>query len=174
MGLFDEIVGAIANPNQQANPDQLGSIFSAVEQVAGNQGIDPATNQTMMSMVGGYVRSALQQKQATGGTQEVEQILHQFSGLGANPAAVQALFGPDLQSQIASTISQRTGLSQAQVMGALAMLVPIILKMLQAGSNTQGAPGGNNVLGAFLDADQDGDVDIADAMGMAGQFLGRR
>lgn len=174
MGLFDEIMGAIANPNQQANPDQLGSLVNAVQQVAGNAGIDPSTNQAMMSMVGGYVRSALQQQQASGGTAQVESILNQFSGLGANPAAVQAVFGPDLQNQIADTISQRTGLSQAQVMSALAMLVPIILKMLQSGSNTQGTPGNNNVLGAFLDADQDGDVDIADAMGMAGQFLGSR
>ncbi|MDX2240402.1 MAG: DUF937 domain-containing protein [Leptolyngbyaceae cyanobacterium bins.302] len=174
MGLFDEIVGAIANPNQQANADQLSSILGAVQQVAGNTGIDPATSQTVTSMVGGYVRSALQQKQATGGTEQAEQIVNQFSGLGANAAAVGALFSQEQQAQIANAIAQRTGLSQAQVMGALAMLVPVILKMLQSGSNSQGNGGGNNVLGTFLDSDQDGDVDIADALGMAGQFLSRR
>lgn len=173
MGLFDQIVGAIANPNQQANPDQLGNILGAVEQLSGNTGIDAGTSQTVMSMVGGYVRSALQQHQATGGTEQAESIVNQFSGLGANAAAVSALFSPDQQAQIANTISERTGLSQAQVMGALAMLVPIVLKMLQSGANTQGNAGGNNVLSAFLDADRDGDVDIGDAIGMAGQFLGR-
>jgi len=173
MGLFDEIVGAISNPNQQANPEQLGSIVNAAQQLPSITGIDPATSQTVMSMVGSYVRSALQQKQAAGGTEQVENILNQFSGLGANPSAVQAVFGPQLQDQIADTISQRTGLPQAQVMAALAFLVPIILKMLQSGTNAQRTAGGNNVLGAFLDADQDGDVDIADAIGMAGQFLGR-
>lgn len=173
MGLFDAIVGAIANPNQQASPDQLGSILNTVQQLAGHNGIDPATSNTVMSMVGGYVRSALQQQQAAGGSQQVEDLVNQFSGLGANPSAVSALFSPEQQSQIANAISQQTGIPAAQIMGALAMLVPIVLKMLQSGANTQGQPGGNNVLNAFLDADQDGDVDIADAMGMAGQFLGR-
>jgi len=174
MGLFDQIVGAIANPDQQANPDQLGSILGAVQQLSGNTGIDPGTSQTVMSMVGGYVRSALQQQQAMGGTEQAENIVNQFSGLGANPSAVSALFGPDQQSQIANEISQRTGLSQAQVLGALTLLVPIVLKMLQSGASNQGQPGSNNVLGAFLDANHDGEVDIADAIGMAGQFLSRR
>ena len=31
--------------------------------------------------------------------------------------------------------------------------------------------GSNNVLNSFLDADGDGDVDIADFMGMASRFL---
>lgn len=173
MGLFDQIVGAIANPNQQASTDQLSSILGAVQQATAGNGVDPATSQTVMSMVGGYVRSALQQQQATGGSQQVEGIVNQFSNLGPNAAAVQALFSPDQQTQIANTISQRTGLSQAQVMGLLTMLVPVVLNMLKSGASTQGNPGGNNVLGTFLDADQDGDVDISDALGMAGQFLGR-
>lgn len=174
MGLFDQIAGAIANPNQQASTDHLGSILGAVQQVTGNNGIDPSMNQTVLSIVGGYVRSALQQKQAMGGPEQAEQIVNQYSGLGSSPAAVDALFSPGQQGQMANDISQRTGLSQAQIMGALTVLVPIVLKMLQSGANNQGNPGGNNVLGAFLDADHDGDVDIADAMGMAGQYLGRR
>ncbi|MBF2029095.1 MAG: DUF937 domain-containing protein [Oscillatoriales cyanobacterium C42_A2020_001] len=174
MGLFDQIAGAIANPNQQASTDQLGNILGMVQQLSSSQGIDPSTSQTMMSMVGGYVRSALQQKQAAGGTAEAENIVNQFSGLGANPAAVQALFSPDQQTQVANAISQRTGISSQQVMSLLALAVPIVLKMLQSGANTQGNPGSNNVLSTFLDSDNDGDVDIGDAIGMAGRFLQSR
>jgi len=37
----------------------------------------------------------------------------------------------------------------------------------------QSQGGANPVLNAFLDADRDGDVDIADAMQMAGRYLSR-
>jgi hypothetical protein len=55
----------------------------------------------------------------------------------------------------------------------LPQLVPLVLNFLNAGSNTQNpTEAGNPVLSSFLDADGDGDVDIADAMGMMGRFLG--
>jgi uncharacterized protein YidB (DUF937 family) len=171
MGLFDEIMGAIANPNQQGSPDQLSQIIGTLQQVAGSQGIDPSTGQDVMSMVGGYVRSALQQQQAEGGSEQVENLVNQFSGTGYNPSAVEAIFSPDQQAQVAEAIAQRTGLSSQQIMGLLAVAVPIVLNMLRSGANTQGQPGSNNVLGAFLDSNSDGNVDIGDAIAMAGRFL---
>jgi uncharacterized protein YidB (DUF937 family) len=174
MGLFDQIMGAIANPGQQANPDQLGQIIGAVQQMAGNQGIDPSTSQDLMSMVGGYVRSALQQQQAEGGNEQVENLVNQFAGTGFNPSAVEALFSPSQQSQVADAIAQRTGLSSQQVMGMLAVAVPIVLNMLRSGAHNQDQPGGNNVLSAFLDSNNDGSVDMGDAIAMAGRFLQSR
>ncbi|WP_445240813.1 hypothetical protein [Microcoleus vaginatus] len=53
MGLFDQILSAIDNPNQQASPNQLGNILGAVEQLSGNQGIDAGTTQLAMSVLGG-------------------------------------------------------------------------------------------------------------------------
>lgn len=32
MGLFDQIIGAVSNPNQQASLGQLGSIINTVNQ----------------------------------------------------------------------------------------------------------------------------------------------
>lgn len=174
MGLFDQILGAIADPNQQANPDQLGQVIGAVQQMAGNQGIAPSTSQDVMSMVGGYVRSALQQQQAEGGNEQVENLVNQFGGTGYNPSAVEALFSPNQQSQVAEAIAQRTGLSSQQVMGMLAVAVPIVLNMLRSGATNQGQPGSNNVLGAFLDSNNDGNVDMGDAIAMAGRFLQSR
>jgi hypothetical protein len=55
----------------------------------------------------------------------------------------------------------------------LPILVPLVLKFLQSGNNTQNPQGSNPVLNTFLDADGDGDVDIADAMQMAGRYMGR-
>jgi hypothetical protein len=59
------------------------------------------------------------------------------------------------------------------IQSMLPMLVPLVLKFLQTGNNTQGGQGGNPVLNTFLDADGDGDVDIADAMQLASRHLGR-
>jgi len=55
----------------------------------------------------------------------------------------------------------------------LPILVPLVLNLLQTGTGVQSQGGANPVLNAFLDADRDGDVDIADAMQMAGRYLSR-
>jgi hypothetical protein len=173
MALFDQILGAINNPNQQANTNQLSSILGMVQQAASSQGVDPSTNQAMLSMVGGYVRSALQQKQAEGGRGQVEAIVNQFAGTNPN-MAIQALFPPQQQQQIAAAISQRTGLPAGTVQAMLPVVVASVINLLQSGAanqNNQNPQGSNNVLNAFIDSDNDGDVDIGDAMSIASRFL---
>lgn len=175
MALFDQILGAINNPNQQANPDQLSSILGMVQQAASNQGVDPSANQAMLSMVGGYVRSALQQKQAEGGRGQVEAIVNQFAGANPN-MAIQALFPPQQQQQIAEAISQRTGLPAGTIQAMLPVAVASVINLLQSGATSQNAQGSsnqgsNNILSAFIDSDRDGDVDVGDAMAIASQFL---
>lgn len=175
MSLFEQILGAVNNPNQQASPDQLGAILGTLQQLSGRQGLDPATTQDAVSVLGSYVRSALQQQRASGGEAQAEALVNQFGGNQANPGALNALFGPAQQRQVADAISQRTGLQSDQVMALLPMLVPVVLNLLKQGSPNSGAPsasaGGNTVLSGFLDADGDGDVDIGDAMAMAGRFM---
>lgn len=175
MSLFEQILGAIDNPNQQASPDQLGAILGTVQQLTNGQGLDPSTTQTAVSVLGGYVRSALQQQRDSGGADQAEALVNQFGGTQANSGALNALFGPSQQRQVADAIAQRTGLQSEQVLAMLPMLVPIVLNLLKQGSPTSpsGAPaaGGNSVLNTFLDADGDGDVDIGDAMSMAGRFM---
>lgn len=179
MGLFDQIVGAINNPNQQANPDQLGGILNTVQQFAGQQGMDSTATQTAISVVGSYVRSALQQQRDANGQEHAESLVNQYAGTGPNPSALQALFTPNQQQEIAQAIAQRTGLNPQMVQMALPMLVPLALNLLKTGSTTtqptpQSSSGGaNSVLGAFLDADHDGDVDLGDTLAMAGRYLNR-
>lgn len=174
MGLFDQILSAIDNPNQQANTNQLGNILGTVNQVANNYNIDPATTQTMLSMVGGYVRSALQQQQATAGNEQAQMMVNQYSGTTPNDQAVQALFPGQWQTQIIQEISQRTGINSQTIQSLLPILIPVVLNLLKTGSTTQNATqGGNPVLNSFLDADGDGDVDISDAIQMAGRYMNR-
>ncbi len=174
MSLFNSILGAIANPNAVGNADQLGAIFDTVQQLAGSQGGDASANSAVMSAVGSVVRSALQEKQATGGADMVQGLIGQFAGTSPNPAAVSALFGQGQQEQVAQMVAQRTGMDVSQIMAILPMAVPLVLNLLHTGSSASGQPGaaGNPVLNAFLDGDGDGDVDLGDLMKQASRFLG--
>ncbi|MBD2775304.1 DUF937 domain-containing protein [Iningainema tapete] len=171
MGLFDSIIGALDNPNQQGNAGQLGNILNTVQQLSNNTGTDPSTMQSALGIVGNFVRSSLQEKRATEGDEAAQSVVNQFGGTSPNPSAVDSLFSGIMQQQVAQIVQERTGLNAGIVQQLLPTLVPIVLNFLKTGSNSQ--LGGNSVLNTFLDSDNDGDFDISDAMGMASRFLGR-
>ena len=173
MSLFEQIINAIDNPTQQASSSQLGDILGTVQQLSNNTNTDPSTIQSVLSIVGGYARSALQQKRDNEGHGPTQEFVNQFGGTNPSTQAVQLLFSTPQIQQIAQEVEQRTGLSAGTVQSMLPILVPLVLKFLQTGSNTQNPQGSNPVLNTFLDADGDGDVDIADAMQMAGRYLGQ-
>ena len=174
MSLFDQILGAIDNPDRQASPSQLGEILSTVQQLSNNAHTDPSTIQSVLSVVGSYARSALQQKRANEGEQQTQEFVNQFGGTQPSTQAVQMLFGAPQIQQIVQEIESRTGLSSGTIQSMLPILVPIVLKFLQTGGSTSPGQGqgSNPVLNSFLDADGDGDVDIADALRMAGRYMG--
>ncbi|HLO50514.1 MAG TPA: DUF937 domain-containing protein [Kamptonema sp.] len=172
MGLFDQILGAIENPNQQASPNQLDGIVSTVQQLGNNYGVDAGTTQVAMSILGGYVRSALQDVRSQSGNSQAEAIVNQYSGTTPNAQAVQSLFNSSQVTQIAQAIAQRTGLDEGTIQAMIPVLIPLVLNLLQMGSNAQNPQSGqNSLLSSFLDADGDNDVDIGDAMMMAGRFF---
>ncbi|MBD2562000.1 MULTISPECIES: DUF937 domain-containing protein [Nostoc] len=174
MGLFDQILGAVANPNLQGNLGQLGGIVNTVQQMSDRTGADPSTIQSVLSIVGSQVRSALQQKQATDGNQAAQTLVNQYAGTSPNPQAVNSLFSPQIQQQVAQVAAQRTGLDAGIIQQLLPLAVPLVLNFLQSGANAQNPQGsGNPVLNSFLDADGDGDVDIADAIQMASRYMRR-
>jgi Bacterial protein of unknown function (DUF937) len=174
MGLFDQILGAVANPNQQGNIDQLGSIINTVQQLAGSTGADSNAMQTVLSLVGGQVRTALQEKRETEGPEAVQALVNQFAGDSNNPEAVNSLFSPAMLQQVVQLVSSRTGFDAGTIQQMLPSLVPMVLGVLNSGASAQNPQSGSNpVLNSFLDSDGDGDTDIADAMRMASKFMGQ-
>lgn len=171
MSLFNQILSAIDNPNQEGNPDQLSGIFNTVQQLSSNANADPSTLQSVLSIVGNYTRSALQDKRATEGTAQTESFVNQFSGTEPNNQVVNMLFSAPQIQQLLAEVEQRTGLDATMIQAMLPTLVPIVLNLLKTGSDPQNPGGANSVLNTFLDADGDGDVDIADAMQMASRHL---
>lgn len=173
MSLFDQIINAIDSPTQQASSGQLGDILSTVQQLSNNSNTDPSTIQSVLSIVGNYTRSALQQKRSNEGNEQTQEFVNHFGGTNPSSQAVQLLFNTPQIQQIAQEAEQRTGISAGTIQSMLPILVPLVLKFLQTGSQTQNPQGSNPVLNTFLDADGDGDVDIADAMQMAGRYIGQ-
>jgi hypothetical protein len=179
MDLFDAFMGAIDNPQQTASVDQLGGILNTVQQLGGQNGIDPSMMQTVMSMVGGQVQSSLQDQNSTMGPEHVQNLLGQFAGGSASSAAVSALLNPQMQQQLAGAISQKTGLDANMIIGLLPMLVPVAMQFLQGGAPASvpagAAPAGSNpLLNMVLDQNHDGNLDLGDAMNVAAQFMQNR
>lgn len=174
MGLLDQLMGAVANPNQQANPDQLSAIFNTVQQMSGNYGVESNATQAVLSALGGHVKTALQQRQQTVGTDGVAAIVNQVSGTHPNAGALDALFGGN-QQQVVQSVSQQSGVNASTIQAMLPALIPLVMSVLQSGAMNQGgatgAGGGNPILNAFLDGDRDGDTDLGDLMSMAGRFM---
>lgn len=174
MGLFDQILGAIDNPNQQANPNQISSILNVVQQISGQQGMNSGTTQAVLSVLGSHVRSALQQQQNNGGRSQVANIVEQFAGTSPNQSAVQSIFSPQQQQSAVQDAAQRTGIDTNTIQMLLPVLIPVVLNLLKTGASNQGSvqnPQSNSVLNAFLDADNDGAVDVGDAISIAGLSL---
>ncbi|MEM9803813.1 MAG: DUF937 domain-containing protein [Cyanobacteria bacterium P01_D01_bin.56] len=170
MGIFDQVMGAIQDPNREASIGQLGQIVSMAQQVAQANNANSSTTQQAASVLGGFVQSALREKQQTQGMGAVLDLVQQGTTDGAG--VLPKLFNPDQQTQIASAISQKTGLDASQVMMMLPMVLPIVMKFLNQGAAKPGAQAeGNPLVTTFLDGDGDGDVDMGDILKMAGRFL---
>ncbi len=173
MGLFNQILQAINNPNQQASFNGLSKILGTIQQTGSIYGADPGQSQMLLSMVGGYVRSALQEKRNNEGEDIVKNLVNQFSGTSANPQAVFALFNHTQLAEIVPEIATKSGINASTIQAMLPMIIPAVLSLLKTGANTENTQeAGNPVLNEFLDADGDGDVDITDAMNLAKRFLG--
>lgn len=173
MNLFNQILGAIDNPNQQASSGQLANILNTVQQLSNNTNANASSIESLMSIVGKYVRPALQAKQATDGPEETQAFVNQYSGTNPSNQAVNLLLGAPQLQQLVQEAEQRTGLGAGTIQSLLPTVVPLVLNLLQTGNSDQNTQGSNSVLNTFLDADGDGDVDIADTLKMAGRFLGQ-
>jgi hypothetical protein len=173
MNIFNQIVSAIDNPEQEASNNQLSSILDTVQQLSGNYQANPSAVESAMSIVGNYTKSALQQQRNQGGTTQVNQMLNQFGGTQASPQVLSALFGSSQLQSMITQISQRTGLNSQTIQSMLPILVPLVLNLLKTGNQKGNLQGGNPVLNSFLDSDGDGDVDVSDMMTMASRYLGR-
>ena len=171
MGLFDQVMKAVADPNRRASMGQMSQIMTAAKQVAQNNNADSETMQTTMSVIGGFVRDALKQKRQTDGDEAAEALIREGSANGA--AVIPKLFQNNQINDMVSAVVSKTSLNTNQVQGILPVVLPLVMQFLGSGSAKGSATGTgqNPILTAFLDGDGDGDVDMGDMIGMAGKFM---
>lgn len=173
MSIFNQILSAIDSPEREADNNQLNSILDTVQQLSGSYQTNPSVVQSAMSIVGNYTRSALRQQRSQKGDAQVNQLINQFGGTHANTQILSTLFNSSQLQDMIQQISSRTGLNSATIQRMLPILVPLVLNLLKTGNNRNNLQATNPVASSFLDADGDGDVDVADAMMLASRHLGR-
>ncbi len=145
--------------------------MKTIEFVSQNYNTNPDMIQSAMSVVGKYTKTALQEKREEQGEQGVQEIISQFGGTNANNQIVQTLFSTPQLKNLTDEVERKTGMSQGTTQQILPMLVPLVLNFLKTGNNSGSSLGNNPILSSFLDADGDGDVDIADAIQLAGKYV---
>lgn len=175
MGLFFDVLSSINNPSQQGSVSQLASITKSVQDLAASRGVQPATMQTVLSVLGTAISPALRQQRSVMGSNQLENLIGRSLGGGAVASVIQSLFPPQAQQQIIATIAQKTGLSPNAIQGMLPTLIPIVLGLLSMGAKKPGVAGvegsNNSLLSAFLDSNQDGNADLGDVFNFATRFL---
>jgi len=164
MGLFDQILGAVSNSNQPAGLDNLLNIATTVQQLGSGLGVDSSTMQSILSVVGKQVQSSLQAKQATDGSEAVQDLINQFAGTSASSQAVDNLFSADIQAKIAENVAQAANVDISTVQGLLPTLIPVVLSFLQSKDNP--------LLDKVLDANVNIDTEISGVIKLATRFLG--
>ena len=173
MGLFDQVVAAINDPDKQASASQIGQVFAVAQQMGQQNNTSPDAMQAAASVLGSYMRSSLKEKRNSQGDSVVQALVQQGTQSGLAGQVLGQLLNSGQQAQVVQAISQKTGMNANQIQAMLPMLVPVVMQMLNSGSSRQGAAAGNNpVLSAFLDSDGDGDVDMGDMLRMASRFAG--
>lgn len=172
MGLFDQVMQAVNDPDKQANTSQLGQVVSVVQQLSQQNNTDASAMQTAVSILGSHVRSSLKETRNSQGEAAVQNLVQKGGQSSTAAAVLGQLLNGSQQNQVVSAIAQKTGMSSQQIQAMLPALIPVVMQVLSSGSSkTAAAAGGNNpVLNAFLDADGDGDVDMGDMLGMASRF----
>lgn len=171
MGLFDQVMGAIADPKRQASAKQMTEILGSAKQIGQQNNASSDNMQQAMSVIGGFVRSSLKEKRQTQGDSAAQALLEEGSANGAS--VIPKLFNNSQLTEMVSAVTQKSGLNANQVQGILPMVLPLVMRFLSSGNAKGGAPATDNnpILTAFLDGDGDGDVDMGDVLGMAGKFM---
>ncbi|MBU6230401.1 MAG: DUF937 domain-containing protein [Cyanobacteria bacterium REEB459] len=129
MGLFEQIIGAVASSGH------LDDVLNTVEQFGSNAGIDTSVLHSVLPVVEEQIRAALQDKESNEGSDLVQGLISQFAGTSHSSEAVNAIFTPEVQQQIAAAVAERTGLEAGMIQQILPLAVPLVLNFFNRGGD---------------------------------------
>ena len=172
MGLFFDILSAINHPNQQGSVEQLKVIVSNARQLGSRHGFDDSMLQTLLSVVGEFLRPVLRQSAVIGSVASealIRQAVDTASNYGA--ASLPAFLTSERQQQLLQALAQRTGLSNMTLQALLPGLLTVALGFLNLGTGTSRTSGANPVLKSFLTTDRQENADLGEVFKFANRFL---
>ncbi|MBW4463021.1 MAG: DUF937 domain-containing protein [Nodosilinea sp. WJT8-NPBG4] len=171
MSLFFDVLSSINNPNQQGSIDQLSSVMTSVQQLAGSQGMNIDQMGGILNALGEALQPTLKEQAATMGTGQLEGMLGKLSGAGG-AAALAAAMPPQMQQQLIEAVAQKSGLNAGMIQTMLPKLLPVVIVLLGMGTAKPGAVnGGNPLLKTFLDSGAPNSTDLGTVVKFADRFL---
>ncbi|PZU95345.1 MAG: DUF937 domain-containing protein [Leptolyngbya sp.] len=171
MSLFFDVLSSINNPNQQGSIDQLSSVMTSVQQLAGSQGMNTDQMGGILNALGDALQPTLKQQAATLGTGQLEAMLGKLAGAGG-AAALASAIPPQMQRQIIEAVAQKSGLNAGMVQTMLPKLLPVVIGLLGMGATKPGAvSSGNPLLKTFLNSGSANATDLGTVVKFAERFL---
>jgi len=164
MGLFDNLLSAVTGA--AGNPG-IAQALQLITSKADAAGIDSAQLKALLSGATPTLRNALNDVRQQGGNDGLDALLNKLGGTQENPQAVTELLGANGADQLANQLGAKAGVQPASVQALLPAMIPALLGLLK------NSGGSKSSFISFLDADKDGDVDLADLMALAGKFSKR-
>jgi hypothetical protein len=167
MSLFFDLLSSINDPNQKGSVDALSQGLQGIQSAVAEQGLNPSQTQKLISGLGSQIRPLLSNHPQAG---NLPQMLGQLASGGDLATLLPNLMNGLNQPQSLNALAQSAGISGPTVQTLLPSLLPSLMGLLSMG-NSQTGLGSNPMLKGFLDADQDGDVDLGDVYVYARRFL---
>jgi len=177
MSLFDAVLASLNDPSRATQSSDLEDLVSAF----GGGGASSTNAGQIAGLIGGFLKPMLQEEQAVGGAQGVDSFLQDIRQSASSPEQLRQVLGADRMDQMVGRAEQKTGLDASAIFRLLPIAIPAVIGLLQSGrpaaTAAEGATGAatrsqtNPILAQFLDADRDGDLDIADVVRLTSIFL---
>ena len=180
MSLFDAVLSSLNDPSRATDQSHLESLVSALT----SSGASSANAGQIASLIGGFLKPALQEQHAAGGAHGVDSFLDSIKQSASSPDQLKQVLGADRVDQMVGSAQQKTGLDSSAIFRLLPIVLPAVIALLQSGrpatpsgaavTAASGATAGghtNPILAQFLDTNADGNVDMADVVQLASRFL---
>jgi len=170
MSLFQSILDSIENPNHAGNQQDLQGLANLSQLLPPGQGAQQNV-QPILGVLGSYLQDALNRQQQTAGPAAAQQTVTDLAQPGVGVQDLEGLFGQSGLNNLIGEIAQRTGLNSQVIMTFLPMLIPVVMKLLAAGTHKTDPQAPNPVLNGFLGSNQNGGALLSELFQLASQFL---
>jgi hypothetical protein len=170
MSLFQSILDSVENPNHAGSQQDLQGLANLAQLLPPGQGA-PQNVQPILGVLGSHIQDALNRQQQTAGPAAAQQTVTDLAQPGVGVQDLEGLFGQSGLNSLIQEIAQRTGLNSQVIMTFLPMLIPVVMKLLAAGTHQTDPQAPNPVLNGFLGSNQNGGALLSELFQLTSQFL---